>query len=225
MVRVAAALALCAAVGGAPAAEPPDSAVSTAALHDGWHRYGIALRDAGDVEGAIAAQRRSAFHGPYLPHAWRHLGNALMRGSVALLDVHAGLACGLAVESRDALSLADVHLGDAHAPKGLAVLARDVFPRLPRDCAGAAAAALDAAEGRAVAALAALDAARAPAPDAVARAAAAAVDAYCADLDGMHVAAPDHSALSPTVARRAYAALRLCGVAGCAEFNHWFGWS
>ncbi|KAK7250249.1 hypothetical protein SO694_00007034 [Aureococcus anophagefferens] len=121
MVRVAAALALCAAVGGAPAAEPPDSAVSTAALHDGWHRYGIALRDAGDVEGAIAAQRRSAFHGPYLPHAWRHLGNALMRGSVALLDVHAGLACGLAVESRDALSLADVHLGDAHAPKGLAV--------------------------------------------------------------------------------------------------------
>jgi len=179
---------------------PEDATISTPALAEAWMKRGLKARDAGALEAAVRAQWRGAFHAPFFAHSWRHLGNALLRS--AAYD----LSCEYAVEARHALSLAYFHLRDAHAGKGLQAL--DSISELG-DCYGDDLE-LDKAEGAALRALAALDADRGQASSA-----ADAVSAYCDDLQGVRVEGA--STFSPRVARRFYAALRICGVVSLGE--------
>ena len=179
---------------------PPDASISTPALAEAWMKRGLKARDAGALEAAVRAQWRGAFHAPFFAHSWRHLGNALLRS--AAYD----LSCEYASEARHALSLAYFHLRDAHAGKGLQAL--DSISELG-DCYGDDLE-LDKAEGAALRALAALDADRGQASSA-----ADAVSAYCDDLQGVRVEGA--STFSPRVARRFYAALRICGVVSLGE--------
>jgi len=172
---------------------PPDSHVSTPALAEAWLQRGLTARDANAFEGAVRAQWRAAFHAPFLARSWRHLGNALLRS--AAFD----LSCEYANEARHAFSLAHFYLGDADAAKGLRALGAIGELRACFDDVE-----LDRAEATALRALAALDADRGRAS-----AAAEAVAAYCDDLRGVRVEA---QAFSPHIARRVYAALRICGV-------------
>lgn len=172
---------------------PPDSHVSTPALAEAWLQRGLTARDANAFEGAVRAQWRAAFHAPFLARSWRHLGNALLWS--AAFD----LSCEYANEARHAFSLAHFYLGDADAAKGLRALGAIGELRACFDDVE-----LDRAEATALRALAALDADRGQAS-----AAAEAVAAYCDDLRGVRVEA---RAFSPHIARRVYAALRICGV-------------
>ena len=179
---------------------PPDASISTPSLAEAWMKRGLKARDAGALEAAVRAQWRGAFHAPFFAHSWRHLGNALLRS--AAYD----LSCEYAVEARHALSLAYFHLRDAHAGKGLQAL--DAIGELG-DCY-VDDLELDKAEGAALRALAALDADRGQAP-----AAADAVATYCDDLQGVRVEGV--RMFSPRIARRFYAALRICGVVSLGE--------
>jgi hypothetical protein len=178
---------------------PDDASISTPALAEAWMKRGLKARDAGALEAAVRAQWRGAFHAPFFAHSWRHLGNALLRS--AAYD----LSCEYAVEARHALSLAYFHLRDAHAGKGLQAL--DAIGELG-DCYVEME--LDKAENTALRALAALDGDRSQASSA-----ADAVATYCDDLQGVRVEGA--GAFAPRVARRFYAALRICGVVSLGE--------
>ena len=178
---------------------PPDASISTPALAEAWMKRGLKARDAGALEAAVRAQWRGAFHAPFFAHSWRHLGNALLRS--AAYD----LSCEYAVEARHALSLAYFHLRDAHAGKGLQAL--DAIGELG-DCYVEME--LDKAENTALHALAALDG-----DQSQASLAAEAVANYCDDLGGVRVESA--RMYSPRIARRFYAALRICGVVSLGE--------
>ena len=178
----------------------PDATISTPALAEAWMKRGLKARDAGALEAAVRAQWRGAFHAPFFAHSWRHLGNALLRS--AAYD----LSCEYAVEARHALSLAYFHLRDAHAGKGLQAL--DAIGELG-DCY-VDDLELDKAEGAALRALAALDG-----DQSQASLAAEAVANYCDDLGGVRVESA--RMYSPRIARRFYAALRICGVVSLGE--------
>merc|ERR1719409_1541979 len=179
---------------------PEDATISTPSLAEAWMKRGLKARDAGALEAAVRAQWRGAFHAPFFAHSWRHLGNALLQS--AAYD----LSCEYAVEARHALSLAYFHLRDAHAGKGLQAL--DAIGELG-DCY-VDDLELDKAEGAALRALAALDG-----DQSQASLAAEAVANYCDDLQGVRVEGA--RAFSPRIARRFYAALRICGVVSLGE--------
>ena len=68
------ALALAAAAVDSRQAKPPeDSAISTADLATAWTELGMRLRDANDLDGAVAAQSRAAYHAPFFAHTWRQV--------------------------------------------------------------------------------------------------------------------------------------------------------